>query len=592
MNWEYNLALILLVVAAGIATLLALFTRRRPAPGARKFALLMLMLDGWYVGLALQIAGGSLLIKYLGLRIEYTVTFFIGVLWLAFVLSYTGSSDWLTRPRAAALCAIPALSTLLLWTNGQHHLLLQDVHLPSPAPFVPLEWTPGPLLWIGQLYVYLLMASGAVLLGRQILRLPQIYVGQIAALLVGLAVLVVTSLLYLFEIVPSHVPLGAYALLAAALSTAFGLFRWQLLDLVPVARDVVVDELADGVLVLDRQRRLVDVNLAAERWLGSPADEVVGKDLARVAPLLAEGLFPLLTVEAGADPFLQEVQREGRVYTLRVSPLYGRDGQPTGWVLVLHDVTDLRTALLQAEAAAEAQSRFVSNVSHELRTPLTNITLYLALLERGKPERHAFYMDTLHRETERLKFLIEGLLRLSRLDLQEVTPQPCLLDVNVLVETLAQDRRPLFAEHELELGTQLEPALPAVSADPQLLEQVLTNLLSNALNYTPAGGHVWVQTDESAEEGTHWVTISVRDTGVGISAEEQARLFTRFYRGAASRNPETAAPGTGLGLAISQEIMALHAGRITVESEGGEGSTFTLWLPADANGAPDTLRNT
>jgi PAS domain S-box-containing protein len=365
-----------------------------------------------------------------------------------------------------------------------------------------------------------------------------------------------------------------------------GLFRWQLLDLVPVARDVVVDELADGVLVLDGQRRLVDVNRAAERWLGSPADEVVGKALADVTPFLAESLYPLLTVGAGADPFTQEVQREGRSYTLRVSPLYGREEQLTGWVLVLHDVTALRTALRQAEAAAEVQSRFVSNVSHELRTPLTNITLYLDLLERGKPERHPFYMETLHRETGRLKFLIEGLLRLSRLDLQEVTPRPRPLDVNALVETLALDRRPLFAEQGLQIDTQLEPALPVVSADPQLLEQVLTNLLSNALNYTPDGGRVWVQTDRNATDGQSWVTVSVRDTGVGISAEEQARLFTRFYRGAASRNPQTAAPGTGLGLAISQEIMALHAGRITVESEVGEGSTFTLWLPT---GVPDTF---
>ncbi len=582
MNWEYDLALILLVVAAGIATLLALFAwRRRPAPGARQFALLMLMLDGWYVGLALQIAGGSLLIKYLGLRIEYTVTFLIGVVWLAFALHYTGSSAWLTRPRVAALCAIPALSTLLLWTNEQHHLFLQGVHLSSSVPSVPLEWTPGPWLWIGQLYVYLLMAIGVVLLGRQILRLPKVYVSQIAALLVGLAVMVVTSLLYLFEIVPSHVPLGPYALLVAAVAIALGLFRWQLLDLVPVARDVVVDELADGVLVLDGQRRLVDVNRSAERWLGSPADEVVGKELAEVTPLLAESLFPFLTVEAGAVPFTQEVQREEHSYTLRVSPLYGREEQLTGWVLVLHDVTVLRAALIQAEAAAETQSRFVSNVSHELRTPLTNITLYLDLLERGKPERHAFYMETLHRETRRLKFLIEGLLRLSRLDLQEVTPQPRPLDVNTLVETLAQDRRPLFAEHGLQLDTQLEPALPVVTADPQLLEQVLTNLLSNALNYTPDGGRVWVESDQNATGGQRWVTVSVRDTGVGISAEEQARLFTRFYRGAASRNPQTAAPGTGLGLAISREIMVLHGGRITVESEAGVGSTFTLWLPTD-----------
>jgi signal transduction histidine kinase len=121
-------------------------------------------------------------------------------------------------------------------------------------------------------------------------------------------------------------------------------------------------------------------------------------------------------------------------------------------------------------------------------------------------------------------------------------------------------------------------------ADPQLIEQVLTNLLTNAMNYTPAGGSVQIATQSVQTNGDRWVTLSVTDTGLGIAPEEQARLFQRFERGQASADLQV--PGTGLGLAISKEIIDLHAGRITLESEVDEGSTFTVWLPTDSHLAP------
>lgn len=246
---------------------------------------------------------------------------------------------------------------------------------------------------------------------------------------------------------------------------------------------------------------------------------------------------------------------------------------------VAQRTAELSVALKQARAADEAKSQFLSSVSHELRTPLASIRLYLGLLSQGRPEHRQRYLESLAREVERLQVLIEELLDISRLDLEKTVPQWQPVDLNALLTTLAEDRTRLFTEHGLHLHLDTAAELPVVAADPALLEQVATNLLTNALNYTQAGGDVWLSTTAVTHEAHPWVVFKVRDNGPGIAPEEQAQLFQRFYRGEAARVSK--APGTGLGLAISQSIVNLHHGRITLESAVGQGSTFCVWLPCD-----------
>ncbi len=246
---------------------------------------------------------------------------------------------------------------------------------------------------------------------------------------------------------------------------------------------------------------------------------------------------------------------------------------------VAQRTAELSVALEKARAADEAKSQFLSSVSHELRTPLTSVLLYLELLARGKPENQRRYLDTITREVERLQVLIENLLDLSRLDLGKTVPQLQTVDLNHLLTTLFVDRERLFAQGGLKLQLETAADLPTISADPKLLEQVATNLLSNALNYTPAGGYVWLSTAYIVQDNLAWVTFTVRDTGPGIAPEEQQRLFERFFRGSAARTSK--ASGTGLGLAISQSIVELHHGKITLDSAVGQGSAFTVWLPCN-----------
>ncbi len=221
---------------------------------------------------------------------------------------------------------------------------------------------------------------------------------------------------------------------------------------------------------------------------------------------------------------------------------------------------------------------FVSNVSHELRTPIANLQLHHDLLQLN-PEKRDAYIQRIGREIGRLNTIVEGLLQLSRLDQERIEWEIRLLDLNEMVETYLTDRLPLAASRGIHLKHTLAPDLPGVQGDARLLGQVLSIMLTNALNYTPNEGTVSLRTTTKIDHNQHWVGFQVSDTGLGICADEMPNILKRFYRGQAGRR--SGEPGTGLGLAIADEIVRRHRGKIEIQSAGeGKGTTFTVWLPA------------
>ncbi len=246
---------------------------------------------------------------------------------------------------------------------------------------------------------------------------------------------------------------------------------------------------------------------------------------------------------------------------------------------------ELIAANTRLQALSAAKDTFVSNVSHELRTPITNLRLYHGLLARN-PADADDYLAVLQRETERLNRIIEDLLHLSRMDQDQEVVQVAAVDLNALVREYTTDRLPQIEGQDLTLAVHLRPGLPPVEADAGLLGQVLSILLTNAINYTPAGGQVTVHTlcdpAETADAdcaSPDRVGFRVKDTGPGFPPDEMVRLFERFFRGQAGR--ASGMPGTGLGLAIAQEIAQRHGGCLEAASDGDDqGASFTLWLPA------------
>jgi signal transduction histidine kinase len=239
----------------------------------------------------------------------------------------------------------------------------------------------------------------------------------------------------------------------------------------------------------------------------------------------------------------------------------------------------LESALVVARGAERVKTQFVADVSHELRTPLANIRLYLELLNYGNPDRTQEYLDTLTRETDRLVILIEDLLAISRIDTGTASPNFKDENLNILMQSLMEDRQRLLAERSLEVQLEFEDDLPSVRIDEQMITQAVSHILTNAMQYSKPGGLISLKTETQQIEDRDWVVLTIRDTGIGIPPEELERVFERFFRGRTSRL--LSIPGTGLGLAITKEILDRHGGRITAENQVDAGSGFHIWLPVE-----------
>lgn len=218
------------------------------------------------------------------------------------------------------------------------------------------------------------------------------------------------------------------------------------------------------------------------------------------------------------------------------------------------------------------KSKFVSDVSHELRTPVTNLMMYIDLLEKGKVDRQNHYISVLKREVARLSSLVESILDLSRLELNHRTITLGPVNLNRVIEQVLVAHQPRFESTGLQLETELSDSLPMVRGDDNQLAQVVTNLVSNAVNYTREG-FIRVTTRHIAD--MRQVLLLVEDSGIGIDPEDIPHLFDRFYRGQRISH----IPGSGLGLGIVKEIVDIHQGKIGVDSVVGQGSRFRIWLP-------------
>jgi two-component system, OmpR family, phosphate regulon sensor histidine kinase PhoR len=236
-------------------------------------------------------------------------------------------------------------------------------------------------------------------------------------------------------------------------------------------------------------------------------------------------------------------------------------------LVVLRDVTELRRL-------ETVRREFVANVSHELRTPLTSIRALVETLESGAIEDEAMSMEFLGRivgEVDRLNALVEDLLDLARLEAGRSPLQLDKSDLGDVVRHGADRLRPQIERARLTMTVSVDEGLPAIEIDAKRIEQVLLNLVHNAIKFTPPEGEIAISVARDSGD----LVVRVRDTGVGIADEEQARLFERFYKSDKARRSE----GTGLGLAIAKHIVQLHGGDVSVESTLGEGSTFSFALP-------------
>ena len=337
---------------------------------------------------------------------------------------------------------------------------------------------------------------------------------------------------------------------------------------------LILDCMAEGLILLDEDGKVLSINHAARRIFGFPEkEEDDGALLLTRSRRLRSAIQECREKHAPVVLDLDTLTEHGQSLRLFVSPVSGRqyEGQSVGTSILISDVTELKKA-------EGIRAEFTANVSHELKTPLTSIKGFTDMLASGmvtSPEDQKRFLTMIGVEVDRLIDLINDILKLSELD--SVTIDQCTEHCDVL--EAAKDAAALLAPAAQEAGVTLSvTGLSAQVAMPQgRLKELLLNLMSNGVKYTEKGGKV----DTLIRLQNNQVTIAVQDNGIGIPAEAQGRVFERFYRADKGRTRKNG--GTGLGLAIVKHIVQLYGGTVTLESQVGKGSTFTVTLPLAAD---------
>lgn len=575
-----------LFVTALATMVLSVSAWRRPASGTVPFALFLAAISIWSCGYALELLSLGLTAKTWWAKFQYVGITALPVLWLIFVLQYTQRTHWLSLWNLFLLALVPGCTLILVWTNEIHGLIWETINLTPTGLLVAFAPNYGLWFWVHTAYSYLLFGLGFVFLVQFLIRSPRLYRSQVGALLIGAFLPWTGNVLYVFGLNPlPGLDLTPFGFALSGLAITWGLFRLRLLDIVPLAYDSVIESMGDGIIILDGQRRIVNINPTALELLDYKIDEVIGQSVYHVLDLS-------LVHIAIADDKQQTVEitrnQTMSVLDVRRSTIAHSHGVELGVVIVLRDITEQRhteVALRQAKESAESASRakgiFLANMSHELRTPLTAIIGYGELLSRDTHitespimtnDLHAIQIAGRH-----LLGLINNVLDLSKIEAGHVELYEELINIPALIDDVVMTVRPLIENNHSTFEIHNRDELGVIRADITKLRQILFNLLSNAAKFTEYGT-VSLMIERSLGDDEEWVSFQIADTGVGIPTEQMDQLFEEFIQGDDQIAQKYG--GTGLGLTISHRFCQLMGGTITSTSAEGAGSVFTVCLPA------------
>lgn len=359
----------------------------------------------------------------------------------------------------------------------------------------------------------------------------------------------------------------------------------------------IIESADDAIISKTLQGIITSWNRSAERIFGYTAEEIIGKPVLLIIPpeLQDEETIILSKIRAGdrVDHFeTVRVRKDGRRVdiSLTVSPIRTPDGQIIGASKIARDITDKKRAeherqlLLkeaenarhEAEMANRAKDNFLALLSHELRTPLHSMRGWLSMLSAGllNEQQKVKALEVILRGIDSQNALVEDLLDVSRIVSGKMSIVHEKISLVAVLSNVIEQMGPMASEQDIQLSTDIDTSVDEIVGDSIRLQQIVANLVSNAIKYTPPGGRIDVTSKRDGESAL----IEVADTGVGIAPEMASRIFERFEQG--DNSSRRSFGGLGLGLTIARHLTELHGGTISVDSKGeGKGATFSIRLP-------------
>ncbi len=357
MPYQFTFNMLPLVLAAAISGALALYTwRNRKTTGATPFSVMMFILFEWGVSYILELAGTDLPTKSFWDMMKFAGVVSTPVAWLIFAFEYTGRKAWINARRLAMLSILPLTTMIIIITNDSHLLFRTERTLASEGGFLLLNTVNGPWFWVHAAYTYTLIMVGLFLIVRALLRWPAEYRGQMIWILLSTLTPLIANVLTIFKIVPILIDLTPFAFTVTGIGMAYALFRHRLLDIAPLARDIVINGMKDGMIVLDANRRIVDINPAAQNILGfSGEKQPIGKPIAEVLNKWPSLIERYRDVSDAEDEITLGEGSSKRWYELHLSTLRDENKLIIGQVITVRDITRRKQA---ENLVQESEARF------------------------------------------------------------------------------------------------------------------------------------------------------------------------------------------------------------------------------------------
>ncbi|MEQ8223769.1 MAG: histidine kinase N-terminal 7TM domain-containing protein, partial [Candidatus Eremiobacterota bacterium] len=557
-------------------------------PTARYFRNLMLLCAFWAFFYAMDMQSSDLTLKIIITKIRLSGLSLSPPVIFLMVISHINKSEWINRRLVTSLMIVPFITWIFIWTPKYHEIFRYNYHIDTSGPFSVLLFTNGLWYWIYCLYSYTLVMLTLILLIKHIRHGSSFHYSQTLLIIIATVIPAISDILFNLGITPVR----GYNMTPTILSVtgilyAIAIFRYHMLDIIPVARSTLIDNMSDLMIVFDEKNRLADINPSARNILEKTYDDLTGKPFNEIF-----NRWPDILALEKTDSIKKEVLfREGdlyKYYDLLISPLKSKESSFTGKLIVMRNITErkafeeeLHKAKEEAESASRAKSLFLANMSHEIRTPLNGITGMLhLLLNTDLTEEQKEYTETAKKSSEILLCIINDILDFSKIEAGKLDLENISFDLDTLIKDVtdiiffAGKQKNLDCRYTISSDTPL-----FLKGDPVRVKQILFNLLGNAVKFTQRGEILLRAGKEMEDDKTVTLHFSIKDTGCGISEEKQHLLFKSFNQ--IDKSHSRTFGGTGLGLAISNNLCEMMGGETGVKSKEEEGSEFWFTIKCE-----------
>lgn len=585
MNFTFNIYAILLLIFGSITIALAYFLYRKGGNAVRWFSLMMFSNAFWSIAYGFELASSDINQIKLLINIEYIGIATLPLNWFLFCLNFSGKESWYRKPlNLFSILAVPIVTILFVWTNSYHHLHYSSYKMANDTPFPMISLTPGIWYRIFIIYFYLIMAFSCFLLWVKFRESDPIFKKQNYSVIIAAIIPWIANVLYLMGIRPlGYVDATPFAFIITSFLILIGIYRFKLFDIIPLAREKILELMRDGFFVLDKNYRIIDYNQSIKAYINyTDGMKLIGIGL--------EDLFPnqphfleMLKTHVSSKIELEVVINEEHLY-LEADVVFLNDNKINNDFIIikLQDLTAYKKEAIRTKEQAtelkrlnQLKDRIFSIIAHDLRGPLVNLSEVLKMITNDQINTEEFkkISPTLSRDIIYTTDLLENILHWSRSQLKGYGINKELFNLRSLILNEINYHLPAANLKKITIIHDVFPGEMAY-ADMLMIQIVIRNILNNAIKFCKEGCEILISA--TYMKGNKML-VCIEDNGVGINENVLNKLFKDeniTTRGTMNEK------GTGLGLLVCKEFMQRNDGDITASSTEGKGARFCITLPA------------